>query len=190
MILTVDTTGAACAVGVAAEGRVAAHLVEEMTRGHAERLFPMIEAALAQAGAGYADIARIAVCTGPGNFTGARIGVSAMRGLALSLGAPAVGATRFEALAEGEPGRIEIRLDGRGGAVHRQIYAEGAALGPVATNAPPDASARQIADGPLDPLRLASIAARAPGDGPRPAPFYPSPPDALPPRETPPPLLP
>lgn len=94
MILAIDTSAGQCAVSVAEVARV-----EAMTRGHAERLFPMIGDALAAAGAGWADIARIAVCTGPGSFTGIRVGVAAARGLALARGVPAIGITRFEALA-------------------------------------------------------------------------------------------
>ncbi len=54
-----------------------------MGRGHAEHLFPMIDKVLARAGVGYEGVGRIAVCTGPGSFTGVRIGVAAARGIAL-----------------------------------------------------------------------------------------------------------
>jgi tRNA threonylcarbamoyladenosine biosynthesis protein TsaB len=70
-----------------------------MARGHAERLFPLLRAALEEAGLGIGAVGRIAVCTGPGSFTGLRVGVAAARGLALGRGIPAVGIDRFEALA-------------------------------------------------------------------------------------------
>ena len=94
MILAIDTSAGQCAVALDGVRRC-----ERMTRGHAERLFPMIGEAMAGAGADWQAITRIAVCTGPGSFTGIRVGVAAARGLALSLGVPAIGVTRFEALA-------------------------------------------------------------------------------------------
>ena len=94
MILAIDTSDRQCAVALGATTGA-----EEMQRGHAERLFPMIEAVMAEAGAAHADLSRIAVCTGPGSFTGIRVGVSAARGLALALAIPAIGVTRFDALA-------------------------------------------------------------------------------------------
>ena len=70
-----------------------------MDRGQAERLLPMLEEMLAEAGVGWRDLDGIGVVTGPGNFTGVRLAVAAARGLALALGIPAVGVTVFEALA-------------------------------------------------------------------------------------------
>lgn len=65
-----------------------------MTRGQAERLMPLAEEVLAEAGVAPRDLTAVAVCTGPGNFTGVRIAVAAARGLSLSLGIPAVGVPR------------------------------------------------------------------------------------------------
>jgi len=70
-----------------------------MARGQAERLMPMLEEMLAQAGHAWRDLAAIGVGTGPGNFTGIRIAVSAARGLSLALGVPAIGVSGFEILA-------------------------------------------------------------------------------------------
>jgi len=94
MILAIDTSADQCAVALGSASRA-----ETMLRGHAERLFPIIEAAMAEARAGYNDLTRLAVCTGPGSFTGIRVSIAATRGLALALGLPAIGITRFEALA-------------------------------------------------------------------------------------------
>jgi tRNA threonylcarbamoyl adenosine modification protein YeaZ len=97
-ILAFDTSGPHCAAALWAGGRIAACRDAEMGRGQAERLFPMLEEVLAEDGAGWRDLDALAVGTGPGNFTGIRIAVSAARGLALSLGIPAIGVSRFEAL--------------------------------------------------------------------------------------------
>jgi len=78
--------------------RILAHRQEAMTKGQAERLMPLIAAVLDDGGANLGQLDAIGVGTGPGNFTGLRISVSAARGLALSLGIPAVGVTGFDAL--------------------------------------------------------------------------------------------
>lgn len=77
-----------------------ARIVEPMAKGQAERLAPLIAEVLAQAGLAPRDLAAVAVCTGPGNFTGVRIGVAAARGLALAIGRPGYGVPRLQALAE------------------------------------------------------------------------------------------
>ncbi|MEM6490167.1 MAG: tRNA (adenosine(37)-N6)-threonylcarbamoyltransferase complex dimerization subunit type 1 TsaB, partial [Pseudomonadota bacterium] len=99
MILGLDTSAGQCAVALTAGGARLAGAVERLDRGHAERLFPLIERALAEAGVGIEAVRRVAVCTGPGSFTGLRVGVAAARGLALGRGIPAIGITRFEAVA-------------------------------------------------------------------------------------------
>jgi tRNA threonylcarbamoyl adenosine modification protein YeaZ len=97
-----------------------------MPTGHAERLFPIISELLATAGLHWGEIDAVAVCSGPGNFTGIRIGVAAARGLALARGIPAIGVTRFEALAweAGEPALVA--LDGRDGRLLIQHVPHGA----------------------------------------------------------------
>jgi len=133
MILGIDTSAAQCAVVLLGAGDP---VVERraMERGHAEHLFPMIDKVLARAGIGYKGVGRIAVCTGPGSFTGVRIGVAAARGIALGRGIPVIGISRFEALAAetlkiGAGGAVAICLAGRGGTVYVQAYgADGAPL--------------------------------------------------------------
>ena len=102
MILAFDTSGPYCTAALLAGETVIATLTEEMSRGQAERLMPLLEECLARGGAGWRDLGAVAVGIGPGNFTGTRIAVSAARGLALGLGIPAVGVSGFEALALGE----------------------------------------------------------------------------------------
>ena len=62
--------------------------LQEMTRGHAEALMPMIERLCEQAQIPMSQLQRLAVTHGPGTFTGVRVGLSAMRGLALALKVP------------------------------------------------------------------------------------------------------
>src|SRR5262249_56921027 len=70
-----------------------------MLRGHAEALLPLLQRVLQQANFGLSDIDRIAVTTGPGSFTGLRVGIAAARGLALAAEKPAVGLSTPSAFA-------------------------------------------------------------------------------------------
>src|SRR6201989_3424662 len=70
-----------------------------MLRGHAEALLPMLQRVMQQANFGFSDIDRIAVTTGPGSFTGLRVGIAAARGLALAAEKPAVGLSTLSAYA-------------------------------------------------------------------------------------------
>lgn len=101
LTLAFDTSGRHCAAALLRGDVVIALHSEEMARGQAERLMPLLEDVLAQSGVTWTDLSRIGVGIGPGNFTGIRISVSAARGLALSLGIPAVGVSTFEATSFG-----------------------------------------------------------------------------------------
>ncbi|UWQ80301.1 tRNA (adenosine(37)-N6)-threonylcarbamoyltransferase complex dimerization subunit type 1 TsaB [Leisingera sp. S132] len=99
LVLGFDTSAAHCAAALLRGDVVLASRLEEMTRGQAERLMPLLEEVLSEGGAAWADLDAIGVGIGPGNFTGIRIAVSAARGLALGLEVPAVGVDGFEARA-------------------------------------------------------------------------------------------
>jgi tRNA threonylcarbamoyl adenosine modification protein YeaZ len=73
------------------------HIFEAMDRGHAERLAPMVEEAMR--GAEFSSLTHLAVTTGPGTFTGQRVGLAFMRGLRLALQIPLTGVTTLEAIA-------------------------------------------------------------------------------------------
>jgi len=70
-----------------------------MKRGHAEALMPLIARVIGQSGIGFKALDRIAVTTGPGSFTGLRVGLSAARGIALAANKPVVGLTTLTAYA-------------------------------------------------------------------------------------------
>lgn len=99
MILAVDTALGACSVAVLDGDRTLAHRFEEMTRGHAEALAPMVEDAMRQASLAFAALDCLAVTTGPGTFTGQRVGLAFMRGLRVALQRPLVGVTTLEVMA-------------------------------------------------------------------------------------------
>jgi tRNA threonylcarbamoyl adenosine modification protein YeaZ len=182
LVLAFDTSASHCAAALVRGPHVLARCDEAMDRGQAERLLPMLEEMLAEAGAGWRDLDGLGVCTGPGNFTGLRLGVAAARGLALALGVPAVGVTRFEALAD-RPGPVIVTIEDRRGRF-AQAFRDGAPLGapadPAALAPLPGARAVGPEDARADPVALARIAARRLGSAPPPVPLYLRPADALP----------
>jgi tRNA threonylcarbamoyladenosine biosynthesis protein TsaB len=97
-LLAVDTALGACSVALVEDGRVLAHRLEFMDRGHAEALAPMVEATMQ--GVDFATLDRLAVTTGPGTFTGQRVGLAFMRGLRVALNRPLIGVTTLAAMAE------------------------------------------------------------------------------------------
>jgi tRNA threonylcarbamoyladenosine biosynthesis protein TsaB len=214
MILGIDTSAAQCAVALIGTGDPVTEQ-RAMDRGHAEHLFPMIGAVLDRAGIGYDGLSRIAVCTGPGSFTGVRIGVAAARGIALGRGIPVIGISRFEALATqtlkiGVGGAVAICLSGRGGMIYLQAFGpDGIALAApemttdigLAAAIPPgcdrlagdaapqlDGCPALLADGLPDPAVIARLAIGRDG-ATLPAPLYLRGADAALPREGPPALL-
>src|SRR5215470_7719038 len=113
LILAIDTALDACAAAVldTEAGQLIAQESQAMKRGHAEALMPLIARVMMQSRLSFAALDRIAVTTGPGSFTGLRVGLSAARGLALAAQKPAVGLTTLSAYAApliGEHGKHPI----------------------------------------------------------------------------------
>lgn len=208
-VLAFDTSAAHCAAALLLPDGRCLHRFEEMAKGQAEALMPMLEGLLNEVGLVWKDVSAIAVGTGPGNFTGVRISVAAARGLALALGVPAVGVTTLEALAHGLPRPVLVLEDARRGEVYVQEFTS---VGPkpaalmALTDVTLEPGMRHLGSAaealeyralekPLKPLfplaeaiaRIGAIRARTPQ--PRPAPFYLRGADAAPPSEAPPVIL-
>jgi tRNA threonylcarbamoyladenosine biosynthesis protein TsaB len=98
-LLAMDVAGESCSVALWAGGRVVARRFDTMARGQSERLVPMIAEVLAEWGGGFDGLDAIAVTTGPGGFTGVRIGLATARGLALARRLPLIGVSSFEVAA-------------------------------------------------------------------------------------------
>lgn len=196
-ILAFDTSAAHCAAALLSGDRLLALRTEPMEKGQAERLMPLLEEVLAAGGRTWADLDALAVGTGPGNFTGVRIAVAAARGLALALGKPAVGVSRFEALALGLPAPVAVLEDARRGEVYLADGASPPRLVPLeglSVTAPRQVGSAAFADRlePLYPLAeaIARVAAGRLGQPqPRPAPFYLRGADAAPAADPPPVIL-
>ena len=176
-VLGFDTSAAHCAAAVLDGERCLATRVEEMGRGQAERLMPLLEELLAEAGLNWRDLHRIGVGVGPGNFTGIRISVAAARGLALGLGIPAIGVSTFDAIQLADP-EAAAAVPAPRGQIYLQLPGGAPALVTDSTDITPVL--------PPDPAelacRIARIAALSSSLG-RPAPLYIKPADAAPARD-------
>lgn len=126
-ILGLDTATGATSVAVIAGAREL-ELRDDPAPGerprHAESLLPLLERALEQAGIGWDDVGRICVGTGPGGFTGLRLGVATARALAQGRGLALVAVSSLEALARGAAtdGAVLALIDARRGEVFAAAY--------------------------------------------------------------------
>lgn len=99
----------------------------EIGRGHAERLITMIGDVMAESSTAFTDLDRLVVTTGPGSFTGLRVGLSVARGFGLVLERPVVGITTLAAIAASVPAatedvRVLVALTGKGEEVYAQMF--------------------------------------------------------------------
>lgn len=128
-----------------------------MLHGQAEALLPMIDAAMHEAGVGPAALDLVAVTTGPGSFTGIRLGLAAARGIALAADRPLIGVTSFAAAAAVEPALpaghdLLVALESRRAELYVQLFdRRGRAVGPPAAVLPEalTAAVGALAPGPL-----------------------------------------
>lgn len=201
-VLVVDTALDACQVAVSDGDAVLAGRSEPMTRGHQERLAPMAEQVMAEAGVSFAALDRIGVTVGPGSFTGLRVGLAFAKGLSLALRIPCVGVGCLEALAASAPAGVSAAvIDARQDRVYLQAFQDAVAVdapelldipealarlsvlgeqGPVKIVGPAASLLGGDADGPTVPdlALLARLVVRAPAPAERPRPLYLRAPDA------------
>jgi tRNA threonylcarbamoyladenosine biosynthesis protein TsaB len=115
LILAFDTATDHATSALVGDGEV---FGERVSR--ASTLLEDVDALLRQAGAHAGDVEALAVGTGPGSFTGTRIGLAVARGLGLALGVPAAGVSTLDALAAGAPGALAV-VDAK----RREIFVAG-----------------------------------------------------------------
>lgn len=128
-LLVIDTALGACAAGVFDGARALATASEAMTRGHQERIGPLVRDVMTEAGLSFAEVERIGVTVGPGSFTGLRVGLAFAKGLGMALGRPVVGVSTLDALAASAPpdGVLDTvaLVDGRRGQVYLRVFRNG-----------------------------------------------------------------
>ncbi len=98
-ILAIETSMGRTSVALTRPGAPVLAKRIESGRGQAEQLVPLIASLMAEAALPFSALSRIAVCVGPGGFSGIRTGVAAGRGIGLAAGVPVVGATSFRIMA-------------------------------------------------------------------------------------------
>jgi tRNA threonylcarbamoyladenosine biosynthesis protein TsaB len=132
-VLAIDTALAACSAAVVdtAYGGMQASQSVPMVRGHAEALMPLVARVMKEAGLQFPDIDRVVVTTGPGSFTGLRVGIAAARGIALAADKPALGVSTLAAYAashladDKETTPVIAAIDARHQHVYLQVFGLG-----------------------------------------------------------------
>ena len=144
LVLALDTTTRAGSVAVVQDGAVLGELVGDPTRTHGARLPVDLMRVLQAAGIPVAAVDLLAVAAGPGSFTGLRVGIAALQGLAMATGNRIVPVSALDALAlAGKGGHVPVAawMDAQRGEVFAALYdaegvhpiAEPTALHPKAT---------------------------------------------------------
>ena len=130
-LLVIDTSGPVCGTAVMDGERVCSEFTAQNRNTHSASLMPMVEAALAAAGTEIGELDAIAAVTGPGSFTGVRIGVATAKGLAHGAGIPCIPVDALEALSASAgafDGVVCPIQDARAGQVYAAAFRNGERL--------------------------------------------------------------
>lgn len=125
LILSLDTTTRSGSVALVRDGAVIYQQIGDPARTHAQRLPLDLMSACAAAGVTIEDVALFAVAAGPGSFTGLRVGIATIQGLAMAGAKRVVPVSTLEALAVSAPGRsprVAAWMDAQRGEVFAQIF--------------------------------------------------------------------
>lgn len=128
IVLAVDTSGPVCGVALTRDGQVIYEGIAVNKHTHSASLLPMIDEALERCGLAVGDVDLFAAVTGPGSFTGVRIGVSTVKGMAHGAGKPCAGVNALEALAAGISQTEDLICpiqDARAGQVYGAAFTSG-----------------------------------------------------------------
>lgn len=125
LTLAVDTSGVVASCAVAEDKKVVAELSVQYGKTHSKKIVPMLKNVLSMIDKDFSDIDLFAAVIGPGSFTGLRIGVVTIKGLAYSLKKPVCGIPTLDSLAYSMPdfkGIISPMLDARNDQVFTAFY--------------------------------------------------------------------
>ena len=98
-LLVCDTSNSNCSAGVFEDGKEICYELSFETKTHSETFMPLVHSVMSKAGIKHEDLDGYAVTVGPGSFTGIRIGVAAVKGMALAAGKKCIAVSSTEALA-------------------------------------------------------------------------------------------
>jgi tRNA threonylcarbamoyl adenosine modification protein YeaZ len=144
-LFAIDTTGTELSLALQVEGKVSS-FARELAAPNDETLLPQAQRLLRKAGQAWTDLDAVAVASGPGRFTGIRIGMSFAAVLARRLDIPALAVSRLAALADKTPGRFVCAvLPGWRDEMFYQLFRRGASGEARPAAAPVWASASQWA---------------------------------------------
>lgn len=126
-ILAIDTSSVYASCAVLIDGEIKSEVVQNSGLVHSKSMLPIIESALSQAQLKVSDIDKFAVCAGPGSFTGVRIGVCAVKGLAVANNKPCICVNTLDCLAQNILSEKLICpiMDARRGQVYCAAYVNG-----------------------------------------------------------------
>ena len=132
-ILAIDTSSAWCSVALSLGDQAPELRHEAVTAGASQLLLPWVESLLSNAKVSLADLDAIAVCIGPGAFTGVRLGIAAVQGLAISQDIPVISVSSLDAIAaqlvvtntfrDLKPQRFVVAIDARMDEIYWGQYA-------------------------------------------------------------------
>jgi tRNA threonylcarbamoyladenosine biosynthesis protein TsaB len=125
LVLAADTSLPILSVALVNDGALAGVVALEGRGSRNEKLLPAIDWLLAENGIDRRTLDLLAVTRGPGSFTGVRIGLATMQGLAMALGRPVCAMSTHEAVAFGEPGRVAVVDDAGRGELYVSCFDDG-----------------------------------------------------------------
>jgi tRNA threonylcarbamoyladenosine biosynthesis protein TsaB len=147
LVLAADTSLPILSVALVNDGALAGVIALEGRGSRNEKLLPAIDWLLSENGIDRRTLDLFAVTRGPGSFTGVRIGLATMQGLALPLGRPVCAMSTHEAIAFGEPGQIAVVDDAGRGELYVSHFDDGReTLAPHLGIAPEDRRVIRMAD--------------------------------------------
>lgn len=126
LILSLETATTNCSVALASDGKVVASRSINSGYSHSEKINVFIQEVIAQAGVTLKDLQAVAVSSGPGSYTGLRIGISTAKGLCYALDIPLIAINTLDAMAQGlTAGKDELivpMIDARRMEVYSSVY--------------------------------------------------------------------